>query len=158
MNGLAISSDLVDSMRDFARTAYPEECCGFLLSPDTSTGGEETRTIVAVVPARNRSEAERQRRFVILPDELRAAERDAAAHSRLVSGFYHSHPDHPARPSVFDQEHAWPWYAYLILASTRNSTPSSIGAFELDPDLREFRAIDLTVVPAPIPSGGSPAP
>ena len=31
-------------------------------------------------------------------------------------GFYHSHPDHPARPSQFDLDHAWPTFAYVIVA------------------------------------------
>src|SRR4029079_19479040 len=31
-------------------------------------------------------------------------------------GFYHSHPDHPARPSQYDLDHAWPTFAYIIVA------------------------------------------
>ena len=31
-------------------------------------------------------------------------------------GFYHSHPDHPARPSQYDLDHAWPTFAYVIVA------------------------------------------
>ena len=31
-------------------------------------------------------------------------------------GWYHSHPDTPARPSEFDREHAWPWYSYIIVS------------------------------------------
>jgi len=31
-------------------------------------------------------------------------------------GFYHSHPDHPARPSQYDLDHAWPNFAYIIVA------------------------------------------
>jgi proteasome lid subunit RPN8/RPN11 len=38
-----------------------------------------------------------------------------------VLGFYHSHPDHPAAPSPFDTEHAWPWYSYLIVRVDRGS-------------------------------------
>ena len=41
--------------------------------------------------------------------EERAAERDMD-----VLGFYHSHPDHPAQPSEYDREHAWPGYSYVI--------------------------------------------
>ena len=36
-----------------------------------------------------------------------------------IVGYYHSHPDHPARPSAFDAEHAWPWYSYLIVRIDR---------------------------------------
>jgi len=44
------------------------------------------------------------------------AEKSAADEGRLVVGFYHSHPDHPARPSEFDREHAWPFYSYVIVS------------------------------------------
>jgi len=35
---------------------------------------------------------------------------------RAIVGFFHSHPDVPARPSTYDQDHAWPWYSYLIVS------------------------------------------
>jgi proteasome lid subunit RPN8/RPN11 len=158
MDGLSIPSDLVDSMRALAGTAYPEECCGFLLSADPAQSTDVVRPIVGIDPAENRSEAGRRRRFVILPEELRAAEQRAATDTRVVSGFYHSHPDHPARPSEFDQEHAWPWYAYVILSSARGASSPAIGAFELDPDSREFREIGLAVVSAPLVAGARAAP
>ena len=31
-------------------------------------------------------------------------------------GYYHSHPDRPARPSEYDRQHAWPFYSYVIVA------------------------------------------
>ena len=31
-------------------------------------------------------------------------------------GIFHSHPDHPALPSAFDLEHAWPYYSYVIVS------------------------------------------
>ena len=42
-------------------------------------------------------------------------EKDARARKLDVVGYYHSHPDHPARPSHYDREHAWPWYSYVII-------------------------------------------
>jgi proteasome lid subunit RPN8/RPN11 len=146
MRAVAVPSALLASLHRFAREAYPEECCGFLLSQESATGDANVRPIIDISPAANRSESERQRRFVILPDEVREAERRAADRSAVVSGFYHSHPDHPARPSAFDQEHAWPWYAYLILSSGPVNSPATVGAFELDPDRREFREIGLTTL------------
>jgi proteasome lid subunit RPN8/RPN11 len=41
--------------------------------------------------------------------EKRAGERDMD-----ILGVYHSHPDHPAEPSDFDREHAWPGWSYVI--------------------------------------------
>lgn len=154
MKGVALSAGQIAAMRRAADDAYPEECCGFLFA--AADGGDApVRRIVEVVPAPNRSSRERNRRFVILPEELRDAERHADRVGAVVGGFYHSHPDHPARPSVFDQEHAWPWYAYLILASGSGGRLSPPGAFELDPERREFREIALSIG---TPEGGAPAP
>jgi proteasome lid subunit RPN8/RPN11 len=44
------------------------------------------------------------------------AEKTAGAEGRLVLGFYHSHPDHPARPSEYDRQHGWPFYSYVIVS------------------------------------------
>jgi proteasome lid subunit RPN8/RPN11 len=63
-------------------------------------------------------ETERNR-FLIDPlDQLRV-EKEARVSGLEVLGYYHSHPDHPARPSNYDREHAWPWYSYLIVSVER---------------------------------------
>ena len=156
MECLVFAVGLVDAMRAHARTAYPEECCGFLLAPSDGGSATDARSIVDVVPAPNRSNGERERRFVILPEMLRVAEEAAARRGALVAGFYHSHPDHPARPSQFDQEHAWPWYAYVILSSSKGDRSPAIGAFELDPERREFRSIGIGAESPRAALGGDP--
>jgi proteasome lid subunit RPN8/RPN11 len=154
VRSVAVAPELLAALRKFADDAYPEECCGFLLSSADASDDGVVRRIVEVTPAANRSEAERSRRFVIRPDELREAERRAAARGTVVSGFYHSHPDHPAQPSQFDQEHAWPWYVYLILSSGAYDRSSPFGAFELDADRRVFHEIALTSGPVSPRVGG----
>jgi proteasome lid subunit RPN8/RPN11 len=44
------------------------------------------------------------------------AERKASELGGELLGFYHSHPDHPARPSQFDLDHAFPNFAYVIVS------------------------------------------
>ncbi|HLM70694.1 MAG TPA: M67 family metallopeptidase [Thermoplasmata archaeon] len=153
MTAVELPEDLVSAMRGFAEEAYPEECCGFLLSPPQPGGTSTRRRVVAIEPAPNVSDGERRRRFVISPAELRAAEERAGRAGREVSGFYHSHPDHPARPSEFDQDHAWPWYSYLVLSVRGDGEPGDLGAFELDPERREFHDVTLAVLPR---EGGEP--
>lgn len=152
---VAVANGVIDEIHDRAADAYPEECCGFLLSP--SDGGSEVglRRVVGAESTENRSTEERRRRFVIPPDALKAAEERARATGFLVCGFYHSHPDHPAEPSQYDQEHAWPWYTYLIVGVTEGPTPGPIGAFELEPERRSFRRVEWAVEPARLtPRGG----
>jgi proteasome lid subunit RPN8/RPN11 len=69
---------------------------------------------VKLVPATNRR-TDDPRRYLIDPDDLRRIEAELRPLKQDVLGCYHSHPDHPAVPSAFDVEQAWPWYSYLIL-------------------------------------------
>jgi proteasome lid subunit RPN8/RPN11 len=54
-------------------------------------------------------------RYLIAPDDLRRVEAELRLAGLEVLGCYHSHPDHPAAPSAFDTEQAWPWYSYIIV-------------------------------------------
>lgn len=140
---LSIPSAALVQMRAHARATYPEECCGFLVG--TTQG--PTRVIHRVEAVANQVGSERERRYIIPPAELRALEASLEGSVEAVVGFYHSHPDHPARPSEFDREHAWPWYTYIVL-SVDASGSGAIGAFELDDDTLRFR---------PVPYGEPPS-
>jgi len=94
---------------------YPEEGCGVLLGRERDGVREVERT----VELDNQREASRHNRYVISPEQFLRAEKEARAAGLDVLGFYHSHPDHPARPSAFDLEHAWPWYSYVIVSVER---------------------------------------
>jgi proteasome lid subunit RPN8/RPN11 len=133
-----------------ARESYPEECCGFLLGPWDGSPGP-VRTVVRIVRAANARSEERTHRFVIPAPEVLALERSLEGGPESISGFYHSHPDHPARPSEYDREHAWPGYAYVVLAVARQGITGA-GAFELDPEERTFHPRRL------LPSPGLPGP
>ncbi len=144
MKSVILPASLLAEMQAHGRTTYPEECCGFLVGAVPEPEGTTGRTILALEPAGNVFDGERRRRFLIPPEELRKLERNLEGTGRAVVGFYHSHPDHPARPSQFDQEHAWPWYTYLVLAVTASATPA-VAAFELEPDSATFREVPLSV-------------
>ena len=42
--------------------------------------------------------------------------RRGVSDSTTLLGFYHSHPDQPARPSQYDLDHAWPSFSYVIVS------------------------------------------
>src|SRR5436190_11751680 len=87
---------------------YPHECCGALLG--------RGRDVIAIVPLPNTTEEGPRRRFLVRPSDYRIAEARASELGAELLGFYHSHPDHPARPSQYDLDHAWPTFAYLIVS------------------------------------------
>lgn len=132
----------VTSIEDHAREAYPEECCGFLLG----TPGEP-KAVKATRRAANVAPENRPRRYAIDPRELLAADREASRAGQEILGFYHSHPDHPARPSEFDLGHAaWPGYSYVILSIVDRS-PNDLRSWLLDSERRAAQAETLSITP-----------
>ncbi len=122
--------------------AYPEEGCGVLLGRE----GDSGRVVQGVVPLENRRDGERERRYLIAPEQLLAAEREARELGLDVIGFFHSHPDHPARPSAFDLEHAWPFYSYLIVSVERGQVAATT-SWRLDPERARFEPETLMLEP-----------
>ena len=107
---LRLPEALMAGIRRAGESAYPGECCGALIGR-AGDGGKE---VVRLAPAVNRR-TDDSHRYLIAPDDLRRLEAEARREGLEIVGYYHSHPDHPARPSAFDTEHAWPWYSYLIV-------------------------------------------
>jgi cysteine synthase B len=120
---LHVPADAVAAIAAHGAKTYPEECCGALLGPRQGVISE-------AFPLDNETSAERRRRFLIGPEEYRSAERRAIETGRELLGFYHSHPDHPAIPSAFDLEHAWPNLSYLII-SVRKGQPAESRSWRL---------------------------
>ena len=99
--------------------------------------GGAGKEICDVVRIGNAREENRTRRFLITPEEYARAEAAAGAQGLGVMGFYHSHPDHPARPSQFDLEHAWPWCSYVIVA-VEERIPAAVKSWVLKEDRSGF--------------------
>ncbi len=114
---IQIPQNVREVMSRHARETYPEECCGFLFGEERVTNGqEETRLIHTAVKAHNIHEGDKRRRFRIDPKDYLRAEQFAAVQGITLLGIYHSHPDHPARPSEHDREQAVPFFSYVIVS------------------------------------------
>ena len=105
---LTISSEVDAGVRRHGQETYPHECCGALVGQDG--------VVTAIVALPNTTDEGPRRRFMVRPSDYRLAERRASELGGELLGFYHSHPDHPARPSQYDLDHAWPTFAYIIVA------------------------------------------
>ena len=105
---LAITSAVDTAIRLHGQETYPHECCGALVGSDGA--------VTAVVALPNTTAEGPRRRFLVRPSDYQLAEQRAGELGGELLGFYHSHPDHPARPSQFDLDHAWPTFAYIIVA------------------------------------------
>ena len=123
-------------IRRHGREAYPQECCGALI------GRDQVVTEALALP--NSTEEGPRRRFLVRPVDYRAAERRAAQLGAELVGFYHSHPDHPARPSRYDLDHAWPVFAYVIVA-VEGGEPRALTSWRLRDDRSAFDEEPVTV-------------
>jgi proteasome lid subunit RPN8/RPN11 len=128
---LKLKNQHLEQMLQHAERDYPSECCGMMLG---KVGGD-AKTVYEVVAIHNLrhdpSKAQKmlpvdspdqetdRNRFLIDPGEQLRVEKSARERNLDVIGYYHSHPDHPAKPSRYDRDHAWPWYSYVIMEVNR---------------------------------------
>jgi proteasome lid subunit RPN8/RPN11 len=129
----------IEAIRQHGRESYRDEACGAMYGRVMSNKGNRVnaKDVVRVAPLENARENERHRRFVVTPDAYRKAEAEASRTGLTLLGFYHSHPDHPAYPSAYDLEHAFPFFSYVILA-VENAEPKTMRSFVLANDRKEF--------------------
>jgi|SRR5665213_1197661 len=137
---LLLNESLNAEIRSHGAKDYPNETCGAMLGTDGSGNagsGEPAREVKGLFPLTNRRDDSPRNRFSVTAEDVRAAERAATASGLELIGWYHSHPDHPARPSEYDREHAWPWYSYVIV-SVAAGKPQDMTSWLLAADRAQF--------------------
>jgi proteasome lid subunit RPN8/RPN11 len=134
-----LSQTAHEAIRVQAALSYPNEGCGALL-------GGEPGEVREVIPLANEEAASPRTRFTVSPRDYLIAEETADARGLSLLGFWHSHPDHPARPSVTDREFAWPGLLTLVIAVARGE-PQEITAWDVPEMDLPFRRLDLSIVP-----------
>jgi proteasome lid subunit RPN8/RPN11 len=136
---LWISEELAEAIRGQGVETYPHECCGALLGRDAISEGAAARPreILALFPLVNRREDSPHNRFSVTSLDVLRADKAAQARALDVIGWYHSHPDHPAKPSEYDREHAWPWFSYVIV-SVQNGVPREMTSWRLNDDRADY--------------------
>jgi proteasome lid subunit RPN8/RPN11 len=134
MVGLRLNPQVDAEIRAHGSATYPNECCGALIGRD----GTVTETLA--LP--NTTDEGPRRRFMVRPQDYRAAEQRASQSRGELLGFYHSHPDHPARPSQYDLDHAWPFFSYVIV-SVRDGVSEDMTSWRLREDRSGFDQEEL---------------
>ena len=129
MSELSLDPGVAGAIRRHGEETYPHECCGALV------GKDDIVTTVVALP--NTTEEGPRRRFLVRPSDYRQAERRATEMGGELLGFYHSHPDHPAKPSQYDLDHAWPTFAYIIV-SVMNGAAGDMTVWYLKQDRSSF--------------------
>ena len=148
MSAFRLASAAEQTIRRHGAEAYPFECCGALIGSTTADGTD----IAGAVPLDNITTEGPRRRFRISSADYISAERQAVERHADLVGFYHSHPDHPAEPSGYDLEHAWPNFSYVIVA-VASGVPGALRSWRLRADRSAFEeeTRDMTRILIPTP-------
>ena len=131
---LEITPAILEQIHAHGEAAYPEEGAGLLLGV-SGVEGKQARAILRLGNARE--DAARHNRYLLTPQDYLRGEQEAARLGLDVIGVFHSHPDHPNRPSEFDREWAMPWFSYLI-TSVQSGTAVSSRSWRLSEDRGDF--------------------
>ena len=132
---LQLNTQVEAAIRAHGAETYPNECCGALIGRDG--------VVSEAFALPNTTDEGPRRRFMVRPQDYRSAEKRASEVGAELLGFYHSHPDHPARPSQYDLDHAWPFFSYVIV-SVREGVSEDMTSWRLREDRSAFDQEELS--------------
>lgn len=138
---LRIPNEILQRIHLHGERAYPEEGAGLLLG-DYNEGDQQVREIL---PLENTREAQaRHNRYQLTPEDYLQGEDFAESLGFAVLGVFHSHPDHPNKPSEFDRQWAWPNFSYLITSVMQGKAEES-RSWRLKDDRQAFNEEQIAV-------------
>ncbi|NPA32189.1 MAG: M67 family metallopeptidase [Aquificae bacterium] len=136
---LKVKKDALSRMIELAQRDYPYETCGLMLGKSH----RGVREVYEVFPTPNANKERKHDRYEIDPKDYMRAEDYALKKGLEIVGVYHSHPEHPDRPSEFDRVRAFPDLSYIIF-SVKDGKVVSYRSWELVGDRFEEERIEVT--------------
>lgn len=134
---LGIDNDKLCFVKELVKKSYPYECCGLLIGMNTSD-----KKVVDVRPVQNKNTERTHDRYEIEGKEFVKIDKEASKKGLQIIGIYHSHPDHPAIPSVYDTEHAWVGYSYMI-AAVEKGEATDIRSWIFNEEKKQFEEEEI---------------
>lgn len=119
-SSINIPKGVFDEMVEHAKTDYPNECCGVITGINA-----KVKKVFASYRVKNLNADRSADRYIIDPKEINLVDKEARVEGIEIIGFYHSHPDHPDRPSEFDREMGQPGYSYVIISVNKGGGTSA---------------------------------
>ena len=129
---LLISREAFQTMKEHGESGFPNEICGFMFG-----SYQDGRNITSIRPLKNVKTGDQRRRFEIDPLDYQKAELHALKEGIDLVGVYHTHPNHPAIPSIYDLKQAVPVFSYIIL-SIQEGKFDHIRSWQIDEDSNKF--------------------
>jgi proteasome lid subunit RPN8/RPN11 len=138
---IKIEKGLIKKIKENGEKTYNAECCGAILGKPYNG----TYIITELLEFNNERSDNRERRYLISPKQYMQSERIAEEKKLDLLGFYHSHPDHPAIPSQFDTEHAFPNFIYMIV-SIQKGEAGDLTSWKLFEDRNGFEELEMNII------------
>ena len=146
---LKIPQSVYDQLRRRGEAAYPQECCGILLGKFSGVVKLVERTVAV-----DNSSASPHNHYEISAKSLICTMREARIAGLEILGFYHSHPEYPAKASATDLAEAhWIGCSYVI-TEVRNGMAGATNSFVLAgvrEEDKHFEAEEIILIPQPPP-------
>lgn len=138
---ILLPKQLLAEIETHCESTYPNEGAGFIFGK----AKDGKVDVSSLLPLENKWEADEQyHRFVLGTSDFVKAEMTAAKRGVDLVGVFHSHPDHPSRPSEFDRDHALPNFAYLI-TSVQQGQAATTQAWRLVEDRSRFQEDSIAI-------------
>ena len=131
---ISIPAPLLRQIYDHTEASYPNECCGVMIGTACK---DKHHTVHAFRTCKNLNKERSRDRYDMDPLDMLRAEWEFEKSLWEIIGIYHSHPDHPSRPSQTDTDRAWPEYSYVII-SVLKGTVASAQSWVLNEGERKF--------------------
>lgn len=139
---LLLDHDHLTALQQHVEGTYPYEGGGLLIGRTDEQG---RKVLTEIKPFENQRAIEDRHNRILITDQMyREGEAYADNQGLLLIGFFHSHPDHPARPSEFDREHALPWWSYVIV-SVQQGRSADVLSWELREDRSGFAPEEIVI-------------
>jgi proteasome lid subunit RPN8/RPN11 len=138
---IKIPAQLLREIYDHTEASYPNECCGLMIG---TTDQERNHTIHAFRTCRNLNVERSRDRYLMDPKDQLRVQREFEDSPWDIIGIYHSHPDHPSRPSQTDTDAAFEGYSYVII-SVQKGTVASANSWLLNEAEKKFYEEPLVI-------------
>ena len=136
---MKIRRQAVEAIRAHGADGFPYEICGLLI------GRSDAMVVTEARPVQNVETQNPHVRYLIDDKEDMRIRKSLYKTDLDVLGYYHSHPNHPAEPSIFDTERSWESYIYVIV-SVRDGDPADLNVFVAEKDRGPMRREPLEIV------------
>ena len=148
---ITLQPETLSEIYAHAKSEFPDECCGAILSDDTREFVRKCRNVQSQRHQEDPDAYPRDARtaYVIHPDDLIAIHKETETQHRRIKVFYHSHPNHDAYFSEKDKSDAMAWDeptypgATYLVVSVYDAEIRAMKAFTWDEAARDF--IDVPI-------------